>query len=326
MLNREDHNVKNLASDMPASAQMTGLAQGYLPTNNRQALDYYISMLADQTTTLPDLSVKKWNKRAEAWKKKDAKEGDKNLRVDHALDLLMEKNILHPEAKVVDIGCGPAKFVAAFSEKTGHVLGIDLSDKMIEHGKIYLKEQGITNADLKIADFTKLDIDEEGYRGAFDLAFSSMTPAIQDIKGLWKMMKMSRAYCCNVTHVGHENSLQTQIMADLFQRPVPARWSGRWFYALFNILFLLGYSPETSFSTRHREEWIEPSEDYAKLFMDQMLREEDHSNEIKKKIVGWMEDNANDDGLLLEVRDTTYGTTLWDVRKRVDRPEYKKMM
>ncbi len=297
-----------------------------LTENNQDDLAYFIQLLESKASAKPDLSVEKWNKRAEAWKKKEeAGSDDKHLRVENAVKLLSDKGILHAKANVVDIGCGPGKFVAAFAEKVNYALGLDLSTKMIEHGDSHLKNLGIKNADLKTADFRSMDIDIEGYRGAFDLVYSSMTPAIQDIDGLMKMMNMSRAWCCNVTHVGHENSLQTQIMNEVFHRPVPIRWSGRWFYALFNILYLLGYSPETSYDTRHREEWIEPSEDYAQLVMDQMFREEEQNDETKFKILHWLRIKANDRGLLLEVRDTTYATTLWDVRKKVSRPDYSKL-
>lgn len=76
---------------------------------------------------------------------------------------------------IVDIGCGPGRFAAAFAKRVHNVVGLDISEKMVEHGMEHIQNEGLTNAVLHTCDFQTMDIEKEGYKGAFDLVFSSMT-------------------------------------------------------------------------------------------------------------------------------------------------------
>ena len=134
---------------------------------------------------------------------------------------LEEKGLLQKHFDVADIGCGPGRFVAAFARRVRRAVGLDISEKMIAHGMEYLKEEQLTNASLHTCDFQSLDLDKEGYRKAFDLVFSSMTPALRGMDNLKKSMEMSRGWCCHVTHLSGRNYLREQILWELFgKKPV----------------------------------------------------------------------------------------------------------
>ena len=292
---------------------------------NAQDLAYFIAMQEARLANTPDHSAAKWNQRAESWKRERNHQRKGDDRVISAVSYLEQRGILHPGCDVVDIGCGPGRFAAAFAQKAHRVVGLDLSEKMVEHGMEHIREKGLTNATLYTCDFQTLDIDKEGYQGAFDLVFASMTPAIHGMKGLQKSMEMSRGWCCNITHLGGSNSLRSQILRDVFGKTPAAQWTGRWFYSLFNVLFLMGYQPETSYDTHSRETWIPADEEYARSVMDHLLPMEAQNEENAAKILAWLQAHQNEEGLVQEVTEVTYGRILWDVRNRVDRPDYRSM-
>lgn len=142
------------------------------------------------------------------------RKGDERVISD--VSYLEEKGLLQKHFDVADIGCGPGRFVAAFARRVHRAVGLDISEKMIAHGMEYLKEEQLTNASLHTCDFQSLDLDKEGYRKAFDLVFSSMTPALRGMDNLKKSMEMSRGWCCHVTHLSGRNYLREQILWELF--------------------------------------------------------------------------------------------------------------
>ncbi|MBQ9988316.1 MAG: class I SAM-dependent methyltransferase [Clostridia bacterium] len=281
-----------------------------------------MQMLSPQQVDTPKKAARRWDQRAEFWQKERAKKRKGDERVFYALSLLERRGILTPDREVVDIGCGPGRFAAAFAKRVKRVLGLDISEKMVAHGQAYLVEQGLTNAVLQVCDFKTLDVEKAGLLGAFDLVFGSMTPAIHDMEGLLKSMSMSRAWCCNVTHLSGRNYMREQIMRDVFGQELPPQWSGKWFYALFNTLFLLGYEPETSYETRHSEIRVSAEEEYAAFITEHMLPEHMHTAENTARILDWLRAHVDEQGLITEISDTTYGTILWDVRRRTPRPSY----
>jgi len=87
----------------------------------------------------------------------------------------------------------------------------------------------------------------------------------------------------------------------------------------------MGYYPETSYENRLQETLIAPDEEYVDFLMEQMLPTEEHSEANAKKIMEWLNAHVNEDGLIKEVTESSYGRILWDVRNKTERPDYRKM-
>ncbi len=289
---------------------------------NATDLAYFISLQEKQPEDVLEFSSEKWDQRAEFWKKERMQKKKGDERVISAISYLEERGLLQKQFDVVDIGCGPGRFATAFAHRVHQVVGLDFSEKMVAHGMEYLKQEHVTNATLRTCDFDTLDIDKEGYRGAFDVVFSSMTPALRGIENIKKSIEMSRGWCCHITHLSGRNYLREQILQEVFGKQPVCQWTGQWFYALFNILFLSGYNPETSYETRHQEIWVQPDEKYVDFLMEHMLPQKEITTANAKKIQTWLQAHQNQDGKILDVRDTTYGRLLWDVRNPVKRPAY----
>lgn len=295
----------------------------YQPLNNQQALESFLSLQDRTFPETPQYTANRWNKRADFWEMERKLQRKDDGRVTSAVEFLTERGILTPQCQVADIGCGPGRFAAAFAQRADRVVGFDISEKMVAHGNAYLQSLGISNAQLMCQDFAGLDLEKEGYRHSFDLVFSSITPAIHNINGLLKSMEMSRAWCLNISHICRRNELRQQILREVFHKPAPNRGEGRAFYSLFNILFLMGYHPETSFFTRRKENRVRPDREYVEFVMEHALPPEEHTAENAEKIHVWLNAHTESDGYLTEISEAVYGRILWDVRSRIQRPEYR---
>ncbi len=305
---------------------VTRLGPQVCPEQNLEDLAYFLKL---QETAFPDSpwdTADRWDNRAEVWETERRQHRRDDERVTAAVDFLTRRGILTPDCRIADIGCGPGRFAAAFAQKAGSVVGLDISPKMVSYGNEYIQRLGLDNAELRCCDFSRLDIRREGYVRGFDLVFSSQTPAIHNMEGLIKSMEMSRGWCLNITHILRRNYLRTRILEEVFHRSPPVRDGGRSFYALFNILFLLGYDPETSFFTRRKEKRVYPNDEYVAFVMEHALPAEEHTRENADKIQSWLLAHADTEGLITEISDAVYGRILWDVRKRSERPDFRGMI
>lgn len=183
-------------------------------------LAYFAAMQESQPKDRPDHSAKKWDQRAEAWEKERREKQKGEARVRSAVAYLEEQGLLRPDFQVADVGCGPGRFAVAFARRVRWVTGFDLSPRMIHYGLEYARREGVANLTLQALDFQTLEVEAAGLRRAFDLVFSSLTPAVHGQAGLEKMMDMSRAYCCNITHLYHRNSICRQLQEEVFGIPL----------------------------------------------------------------------------------------------------------
>lgn len=294
----------------------------FLKQNTAEDLAYFVTLLERKPPDTPEHSAKKWNQRAEFWQKERVHHRKGDDRVASAMHYLTQRGVLQPSYSIADIGCGPGRFVAAFAKQVHDVVGLDISEKMVAYGMEHIHRAGVTNAVLHTCDFQSLDVEQAGYTGAFDLIFSSMTPAIHGMNGLLKSMQMSRRWCFHITHLSGRNYLREQIQQEVFGYTKSQQWTGQWFYALVNVLFLLGYHPETTYEAHHQDNWVHPDAEYVEFLMEHMLPVEEMTKENAEKILNWLLAHQNEDGLVHEVTDASYGRILWDVQNRVERSLY----
>lgn len=280
-------------------------------------LAYFAAMQESQPKDRPDHSAKKWDQRAEAWEKERREKQNGEARVRSAVAYLEEQGLLQPDFHVADVGCGPGRFAVAFARRVRWVTGFDLSPRMIHYGLEYARREGVANLTLQALDFQTLEVEAAGLRRAFDLVFSSLTPAVHGQAGLEKMMDMSRAYCCNITHLYHRNSICRQLQEEVFGIPPVSPWGGRWFYSLFNLLLLRGYLPQTSYDRQLEARRFVPSQDYAAMLLERVLPPAEQTEKNQARILAWLQAHTDGEGMLTETSEACYGRILWDVRDRI---------
>ena len=280
-------------------------------------LAYFAAMQESQPKDRPDHSAKKWDQRAEAWEKERREKQKGDARVRSAVAYLEEQGLLQPDFHVADVGCGPGRFAVAFARRVRWVTGFDLSPRMIHYGLEYARREGVANLTLQALDFQTLEVEAAGLRRAFDLVFSSLTPAVHGQAGLEKMMDMSWAYCCNITHLYHRNSICRQLQEEVFGIPPVSPWGGRWFYSLFNLLLLRGYLPQTSYDRQLEARRFVPSQDYAAMLLERVLPPAERTEKNQARIFAWLQEHTDGEGMLTETSEACYGRILWDVRDRI---------
>jgi SAM-dependent methyltransferase len=233
------------------------------------------------------------------------------------MDFLQSHGLLHGEDEVIDIGCGPGRFVTAFAKTAGHVIGLDISPHMTELGARFATTQGIKNVSFEICDFTEVDIDKKNWRDRFDLVFSSITPALGSLAELEKMLVMSRAYCFSGNFVNAFEPVAEELLRKLFKVELSLRWMGRQFYALFNLLWLRGYFPIVTIFKESSEERVQPSRSLAARIAGKYLPKT--TEEDIQKIQNSLAMRADSDGLILYPMGRWYAWMLWDVRDQRER-------
>ncbi len=265
-----------------------------------------------------------WEAQADKWDRKYRAEEEKELhevRIRDTAAWLRQQGMLGPEQNVIDVGCGPGRYVAEFAKTARNVTGTDISPKMTEYGEAYCREQGLRNTAFQAVDFQNADIKDLGWEGKFDLAYSSITPAISGLKGLDNFLRISRAWCFNASFVYSENFLHADLMQALFDRP-PRRHRAshsHWFYELFSLLWLRGYYPMTHYYKQYREIRIAADRESAEKMAGFLLKKEELTEENVIRIQRYLEEHADSSGHLTDASDCWFGWILWDVRDRKKR-------
>ena len=291
--------------------------------DNKTDFEYFKDIWESFDSGWKSNSADVWNTRASDWESllgdDTAFKRSHSERIAKVAEYLRGRGLLGNDSSVVDIGCGPGRFVAEFAKTAGHVLGIDLSDKMVENGEKHARDMGLPNTSWHACDFKNVDIDDMGWRGKFDLVFTSITHAVNNIDSLRKAMSISRAHCFNSSFVNYVDDLESRVSEEVFSRGYKSKpmWNGRWFYALFNILWLEGYYPETNYYKRTADENV-PVDDELVRYLTRTFSKEKNENDmaIKPKISEYLYSISDKDGMIMRHSERLYGWVLWDVREK----------
>ncbi|MDR0916011.1 MAG: class I SAM-dependent methyltransferase [Oscillospiraceae bacterium] len=254
-----------------------------------------------------------WDERAQEWIDDLEADGDDShstiARASATAEYLRWRGLLKAADTVVDVGCGPGAFVAEFAKSVYHATGIDYSARFIDFAAGYATERGVSNTTFARHDFFALDIAAAGYERAFDLVFTSITPASSGKGCLEKLMRMSRAHCNNVSFVHAGDSLAERVTRDVFGHDFRPRWDGAGFYTMTNLLWLEGFYPETYYYDDVRDETVQPSLRSASECA-QLCRHYDE--EDVKKVLNYMEKL----GTIERHTEFRYGSILWNVNRQ----------
>lgn len=303
---------------------------GMYVMNIENEIDHYRNLLERRGGPSPSSTVEVWNKRSSKWIDELNAEGAgklrTTLRVEAVSAYLREQGLLGSESAVADVGCGPGMFVIEFAKTAGQVVGFDFTRNFIEYGSQIVKREGLTNAKFELCDFTHFDVENSAYKAAFDLVFTSITPALGTAGGLTKLIAMSKGYCFNTSHIFIDHNVARLVSKEVFDTDYSPRWRGDGFYALANLVWLFGYYPVTSYYDTEVEENVSVDSSLAEE-IGFLLRKD--TEEDCEKILNWFHKRcaSPDSGMEYDSFQNTvkinthtrYGSILWDVRKQVDR-------
>ena len=277
---------------------------------------HFIDIWDNRPHTMRDHSAAAWDRRADKWVREITDTGNiRKKRSENRIlktgEFLRSRGLLGPGTTVIDIGCGPGRFVAEFAKTAGHVTGTDISPRMLELGKEYTDSMGLYNVSYEATDFKEFNPEDLGWKGAFDLCFSSITPALNNYEAVEKMESMSRKYCFSSNFVKAEDVLAEKVRSALFpQNKRPNAWDGRTFYAMFNLLWLKGRYPEITYFKESDNERLPADENLAVRILDYIS--EEFESQVGK-VVDYIRTRADEDGFITYESTRWYGWMLWDV-------------
>lgn len=152
---------------------------------------------------------------------------------------LEERGALQGGFSVLDLGCGAGRYALEFGKKARRVTGIDIAPGMIAHAEENARNAGLDNTEFVAAPWQTVDIDARGWRGAFDLVFASMSPAIDSEETLLKMHAASRAFCFMSGFIRRSDLLLCEVVRRLAPEADFPPYMGSVIYA-FNVLWQHG--------------------------------------------------------------------------------------
>ena len=139
-----------------------------------------------------DISVN-WDKEAhryqEVFKRCGSNEYNKQL-----MDFFINELGINSGKRVIDIGCGVGKYGTLFASLGCDVSLTDISSEMLRHARNNMAELPGKH-DFLCCDFNEVSLQEPIFKEGYDLAISTMSPAIHDEATLKKMSAISRGWC-----------------------------------------------------------------------------------------------------------------------------------
>ncbi len=153
------------------------------------------------------------------------------------IKFLQEKNVLHSNMSVADIACGPGTHALDLAQHCREVFALDISEDMINNLKEKISKNSIQNITVSCKDFFK-----EDFKNKFDLVFVSMSPILNELETIDKLLDISRRYIFLIFWAGkRENTIFNNCYKAIFKKDF--KWDILDITAIFNYLYSLGYSP-----------------------------------------------------------------------------------
>ena len=290
--------------------------------NSEREIRHFLELWNSKPKMVKKHTADLWDERADVMEKELETDEDRKRRNDErvasAAAFLREHGLLAANDQVIDIGCGPGRFVAEFAKTAGHVTGIDFSRNMTEYGAAYAASQGLSNTDFSVCDFKQADVEALGWKGKYDLVFSCTTPAIGNWELLKKSMSMSRGWCFHGSFVDCYDGLIADIAEHVFHRPYKTRFTGWSSYALFNILWLKGYMPYISYFDEKSMDRYSASRYLAAEMVEEFGIYRDDEESVDK-VYEYLKDKESSGALVYPYR-CRYMWMLWNVNDIVVRP------
>lgn len=136
------------------------------------------------------------------------------------LQFLVENGMLMPGCRVIDIGCGVGKYGTYLAGLGCDVTLTDISDKMIQSAKENMAPFKTPWAAIR-CDFNDITGSEEAFSKGFDLAISTMSPAIHDVGTVRKMSRMTHGWCFAARFYDRQQPFRDAIMRAIGLQPRP---------------------------------------------------------------------------------------------------------
>ncbi len=154
---------------------------------------------------------------------------------------MLNRNMLGSDLDILDMSCGPGTHCFTFAETCHQVTAVDVSKKMIAQVELLKKSRGIKNLTVKCQNFVDFQAP-----GLYDTVFVSMSPILNELSNVDRLLAMSRRYLVLTYWAGvRENPLFQRCYRLIYQSEYS--FDALDLTIIFNYLNALGFSPEISY-------------------------------------------------------------------------------
>ena len=247
--------------------------------------------------------LKLWDRAAANYWDKPLPELEKDTFLQHMAEMIDLNGI-----STLDVGCGDGGYTLALARRVKRAVGVDISPKMIEKARARA-DRDSSSADFLVVNWMDADIDELGFRGAFDVAFAHMSPAICDFETMDKLNACTRRVGMLEKHTRrHDRVLGAAF--DAAGLSVPFGQDEEMIH-VFTYLWGKGYEPHIAYRA---DTWTEPrsTEDMIAWCSERAGMRGELTDDQKAAIIRVVKEAAVD-GIVTDVSTTTRVTVMWTV-------------
>ncbi len=260
-----------------------------------------------KTGVEPGKEADAWDKRAEHFDKKvDGKEGME--RVEAVMNFLEAEKVFSPDMLIIDVGCGQGTITLQLAQRAANVYALDPSEKMLQRLNAKVQHNGLKNVSAVQARWQDVNLNDHGWREAFDLAFASMSPGVNDAENLKKLMDSSRKFCYLSTFAGRKDQPRDELWEIITGQPFDPGDLDI-IYPL-NLLYAWGYRPSLRFYRHYRSDWL-PLEEAVENLLQYLHVVTEHDGKAREMVHNYVTARQQN-YLFFHERDIYHGMLVWD--------------
>lgn len=188
------------------------------------------------------MDIAKWDKDAGDYQR--VFQGGMNEYNRKLMDFLIENRMLRPGCRVIDVGCGVGKYGTYFAALGCDVTLTDISSQMLRRAEENMRPFSVPWRTLQ-CDFNTISPDDAAFAGGFDLAISTMSPAIHDLETVQKLSAITHGWCFVTNFVSWQQPLRDKFYTALGLDPSESMVGSREdMDTLISAVSAAGYEPQ----------------------------------------------------------------------------------
>ncbi len=247
-----------------------------------------------------------WDNRAEEFNRLGTDERRENI-----IGILSAQQMLDENSTVLDIGCGPGKFVLEFASRARHVVGVDISPRMLSYAAENAAVHKLENTQFIEMDWDKADLKSLNWQKKFSLVTGIMSPAFWTRTGLEKMIEASNENCFICHFVKSQDQIEDELIKEVLGKDNNDVYGNKGLYCSLNLLWLYNYYPEIAYFDTEKES-VQPVEEAANNFMAKYGTKFDLTAAQESEVLNFLKSKA-EDGFIRRKRTAKVACIYWRV-------------
>jgi SAM-dependent methyltransferase len=257
-----------------------------------------------------------WNRRAARFTAQ-TQEGDAVEQIMKVVHLLGHKDAMKKDSRVLDIGSGPGNYAVPIARRVHQVVALDPAEEMLKKLAKRAAEADLTNIVTAHQAWEDVDLDQAGWRGAFDIVLALMAPPFNGAANLKKMLAACRGVFLGGGYLRRDDPVLRELWQELGLGEMPDFCPDP-FYA-YHWLYASGYYPDLEMEHHYTLRQLTPKDAQAEL-EDSVYPYLDLTPAVSEKIRGFVEERTHG-GVFLSARSAVAGWVICTVGAPVPKAE-----